>query len=253
MTHPIVVTGAASGLGAATARRLRSEGRSVIGVDVVAVDGVDIVADLGSQPGRDEAVAQVVARSDGALGGVVSCAALGPESPDPAAIVSVNWFGALHMLDALLPALAGAERPAAVAIASIGAIAGADDALVDILLSGDEAAARTAATDSVSAYSSTKRALALAVRQRTPAWGQQGVRLNAVAPGRMTTPMYERIMASPIGPGVELLPTGIAHHGTADEIAGVVCFLLGPDAVFVHGQIVYVDGGAEALMRPDLV
>ncbi len=167
--------------------------------------------------------------------------------------MSVNWFGALHILDALLPALSRGQQPAAVAISSIGAITGGDDGLVSLLQAGDEDAARATTCDSVAAYSSTKRALALAVRERTPTWAAQGVRLNAVAPGRMATPMLERIMASPMGPGVQMLPTGIAYEGTADEIAGAVCFLLGPDAIFVHGHVLYVDGGAEALMRPGLV
>ena len=86
-----VVTGSASGLGAALVSLLEAEGRSVIGVDR---HEADIVADLGTVEGRDAAIAAIVARTGGRLDGLVSCAGLSPLHPDAAAVVSVNWFGA---------------------------------------------------------------------------------------------------------------------------------------------------------------
>ncbi len=253
MTNPIAVTGAASGLGAAVSRRVRAEGRTVIGTDVVAAEGVDVIADLSTPAGRDDAVAGILERCDGRLDGLVVAAAIGPESPSSAAIVSINWYGAVYTLERLRPALAAGDGRSAVIIASIGAVLGFDAGLVDVLLTSDEAKARATTVDPVAAYSSTKRAIALAVRRRAGEWAAAGVRLNAVAPGRMTSPMLERIMASLIGPGTELMPSGIQASGTPDEVAGVVHFLLGPDAVFVHGQTIFADGGSDALMRPDVL
>jgi len=252
-----VVTGSASGLGAALVSLLEAEGRSVIGVDR---HEADIVADLGTVEGRDAAIAAIVARTGGRLDGLVSCAGLSPLHPDAAAVVSVNWFGAMAMLDGLLPSLAAGTDAAAVAIASIGAVDGtADEALVALLLAGDEAVARDAAADGTDfraaiCYSSSKRAVAFGVRQRAAAWGAAGVRLNAVGPGRMETPMLDGLMADPVmAAGIETFPSGIRPSGTAEDVGRAVRFLIGPDATFVHGQVLFVDGGTDALMRPDVI
>lgn len=255
LRNPVVVTGAASGLGAALVRRLASSRHPTIGVDR---HDADVVADLGTAAGRASAIAEIRARSDDRLDGLVSCAAASPLHPDPAVIVSVNYFGALAVVDGLLPSLRRGTHPAGVVISSIGAVDGsADDALLPALLGDDEDAARHAAADgtefrSAIVYSTAKRAVALGVRNRAAAWGAAGVRLNAVAPGRMETPMLDGLLADPlIASGIATLPVGIRASGSADDVAGSVLFLLGPDANFVHGQVLFVDGGTEALLRPN--
>ncbi len=257
MTNPIVVTGSASGLSAAVVDRLVALGRPTIGVDR---HDADVVADLGTAEGRSAAIAAIGGIAGDRLDGVVSCAGLSPIHPDPAAIVSVNWFGAMAVLDGLHPLLVNGTDPAAVAISSIGAVDGsADERLLEALLAGDEALSRAAAGDgselrSVFAYSAAKRAVALGVRERAAAWGAAGVRLNCVAPGRMATPMLDGLMADPlIAAGIDTLPSGIRPTGTADDVAGAVVFLLGADATFVHGQVLFVDGGTDALLRPSAV
>src|SRR5262245_64281533 len=135
----IVVTGSASGIGAATAERLRKDGHRVIGVDL---RSGEVLADLGTEPGRRAALAAIAKASGGELEGVVSAAGAGPYD-DAATVTRVNYFGAVAMLDGLLELLARGRAPAAVAISSIGAVF---DALVDpgyvaACLDGDEARA----------------------------------------------------------------------------------------------------------------
>jgi NAD(P)-dependent dehydrogenase (short-subunit alcohol dehydrogenase family) len=248
----IVVTGSASGIGAATAERLRKDGHRVIGVDLRVGD---VRADLGTQAGRRAALAAIERASGGALEGVVSAAGAGP-TDDAATVTRVNYFGAVAMLDGLLEVLARGSQPSAVAITSVGAVfdALAIPAFVEACLAGDEARAlrEIEGRDGNTAYVNAKRAFALAVRRRAPAWGARGVRLNAVLPGSTATPMLDRLHAdATLGPLVRALPKPLGREARPDEVAGAIAFLLGPDASYVHGELLHVGGGADAVVRPD--
>ena len=248
----IVVTGSGSGLGAAIGRRLEKEDVRIIGIDI---HGAEIEANLGTSEGREHAISASLEASDGRLDGVVSCAGVGPygEAKD---ITRVNYFGAIEMLDGLLDALAKGEEPAAVAISSVG---GAVQALaipefLEACHAGDESLAQQIidGKDGNTAYVNAKRALAQACRRRAKNWGQRGVRLNIVAPGTMETPMLDKLLADPDhAPAIRALPVPLGRSAPAEEVASTVAFLLGPDARYVHGTVLFVDGGAQAVMYPD--
>jgi NAD(P)-dependent dehydrogenase (short-subunit alcohol dehydrogenase family) len=251
----VAVTGAASGLGAALARRLAAGGARVIGVDRHPGDAVAVVADLGTAEGRAAAVAGVREAAGGALHGVVAAAGLGPyDAPGP--VARVNFFGALATLDGLREGLEAADAPAAVAVASMGAVF--EVLAVPAFLRACEAedeeeAVRTLADhDGNTAYVNAKRALVAAVRRRAPAWGARGVRLNVVAPGKMETPMYARLLDdAALGPAIRGLPVPLGRAAAPEEVAAAVDFLLGPDASYVHGTVLFVDGGSDAVVRPE--
>ncbi|MGZ4681187.1 MAG: SDR family oxidoreductase [Acidimicrobiales bacterium] len=250
-----VITGSASGIGAAIRSRLEADGMRVIGIDL---KGQEIEADLSTAEGRAAAVAAALERSEGRIDALVPVAGLGPQIVDRALIVSVNYFGAIELLDALLPALQAGDAAAAVMMCSnsISMTPMPDPTLLDLMVADDEPAARQASVgmDGPTVYAMTKLALGRAARRRVQAWGEAGVRLNLVAPGPISTPLLQATRDdAELGQYVDLLPIPIGRVGEPSEIAGPVAFLLGPDASNIHGAVLFADGGSDALFRPDHV
>lgn len=247
----VVVTGSASGIGAACCRRLSGSAARVIGVDL---HDADVCADLGTPEGRRAAEAAVGELAGGRLDGLVTCAGVAGAPSRPGSLVaSVNYFGTVALLDGLRPLLARSAVPAAVAISShattIQPAIPMD--VVAACLGDDEAEARRAAdrAGSVGTYAATKLAVAYWVRRHavSPEWAGAGIRLNAVAPGMVDTPLVAEPEMAPL---IEMLPIPVGRPGRPEEIAALVALLLGPDGGYFCGSVVLVDGGTEALLRP---
>jgi NAD(P)-dependent dehydrogenase (short-subunit alcohol dehydrogenase family) len=248
----IAITGSASGIGRATRARLEGAGHRVIGVDL---RDAEVIADLATAAGRSAMVAGVTEASGGALDGVVAGA--GVSGAPGEVVVSVNHFGAVATLEGLRPLLAAGTAPAAVAISSNSTSTqpGYDLDVVAACLAGDEASARRlAAPDEtgLGVYPATKLALARWVRHHAVAadWIGAGIRLNAVAPGFIATPMTAEL-ADVIFELGDAYPIPIGRAGDAGEVAALLEFLLGADSSFFVGSVVYMDGGTDAALRAD--
>ncbi len=248
----IAITGAASGIGLATRQALEAEGVEVIGVDL---KDSEITGDLSKPATRMKAVDDIVAACDGTLDGFVACAGISGTHFPGSQVVSLNYFGAVEMLEGLRPALARAEAPAAVAISSnsITTMPNIPEDLVEACLAGDESAAgKLGDQHQIYAYGGSKLALARWVRRQAVSndWIGAGITLNAVAPGRTRTAMDDMMLADDnIRPHLEAFPIPLGRCGQADEIGGFVAYLLGPKARFFCGSVLYIDGGTDALMR----
>lgn len=247
----ICVTGSAGGIGRATRAALEAAGHAVVGVDL---RDAEVIADLSTPEGRAAMVEGVRSAAGGGLDGLVAGA--GVQGTEPEREVSINFFGAVATLAGLRPLLAGRPGGAAVAISSNSAttMAGADAAIVEACLAGDESAARARAREvgGLTGYPSSKLALGRWVRRQAAAgeWVGEGIRLNAVAPGPVHTPMTDPIRDWVLDLG-DVYPVPIRRIAEPEEIASVIAFLLGPGASYVTGAFLPVDGGGEAAVRAD--
>ncbi|MFC7495331.1 MULTISPECIES: SDR family oxidoreductase [unclassified Nocardioides] len=255
-----VVSGAASGIGAATARMLRGQGHRVIGIDRAEGEGVDVVADLATREGRAGAVAAVKQAADTIHGVVPAAGIAGRTGVDSALLVSVNFFGAIALVTGLHEELTRGATDAGAGVVllasnSITGMPGWNAPVAQACLRDDEATAReeAAKVDSVMVYPSSKASLAWWSRREgvKPEWAGAGIRLNSVAPGATETPMVEEMRADPLlGAAVDSYPTAIGRTGRPEEVAATIGFLLSEGAGNIVGAVIFVDGGTDAMLHP---
>ena len=248
-TSPVVVTGGGSGLGRATCLALAEAGRSVAAWDLNG-DGARETARECAERHGVRAIAERVdvadpkdverasAKTLGGLGGVggLVCAAavlrLGPIGvqtlSDWQATLDVNLMGVVHAIEALLPALRQAlPGSSIVAIASTEGIRG---------------------NANLPAYTASKHGVVGLVRAAARSLGPEGIRINAVCPGAMDTPMLRGAIGT-VGPEVEaamLASIPLGRMADPVEVGRVTRFLLSDDASYVTGAAILVDGGMTA-------
>lgn len=105
--------------------------------------------------------------------------------------------------------------------------------------------------DSGTAYGMSKRANHLRVQAESIRWGERGARLNSISPGIILTPLAEHEMSSLVGPAYRAMIEGsVARRvGTPEEVASAAAYLLGPEAGFITGSDLLIDGGVIAARR----
>ncbi|MEE3241136.1 MAG: SDR family oxidoreductase [Pseudomonadota bacterium] len=247
------ITGGASGIGAGIVDRLQQDGHQVIVVDL---HNADIEADLSSDQGRQQAIAGIKALAPDGLDGFIPCAGVGVNVKPVSLISRINYFGALATIEGLKDQVAK-RHGAMVLISSISATMSQNEAYVEALLAGNEEQA-VALIDELAegneAYAGGKRALTRWMRQHSRDYLAAGVRLNAIAPGYIATPLNEKIETDPSLRKINQafaasIPVG--RSGQPEDIAHATAFLLDPNSSFIAGTVLFLDGGHDALLRPN--
>ncbi|MDS1116469.1 SDR family oxidoreductase [Gordonia westfalica] len=253
-----VVTGSASGMGRAVTEKLRAQGHTVIGVDLV---DAEVLADLSTPDGRHRAIADVLAAAGGRLDGAVLAAGLGPTPGKERLrlIAEVNYLGVVELLEGWRPALAAADEAKVVVFSSnstttvpavpsrtLAAFAERDIDKVcrSVRIFGKQAAPIV--------YAGSKLAVSHWVRRAAVSreWAGTGIRLNALAPGAILTPLLEKQLATPTeAKAIRSFPVPIGGFGDAGHLADWVLFMLSDSSRFLCGSVLFVDGGSDAYFR----
>jgi NAD(P)-dependent dehydrogenase (short-subunit alcohol dehydrogenase family) len=244
----ILVTGAASGIGRATARLAREAGARVIGLDKDPPDSqhVDqyIKIDMADEDAIDAALAQI---EDGA-DALCNIAGISMAPPQPQ-VLKVNFLGPRYLSTKLAPRLA--EGASVVNMASVGGFAwrdNLDQVKACIALTSLTQADRFCVEHDVErtfSYKLAKECLIVWTMINARTWLDRGVRINCVSPGPIETPLLHAAHAVSGARGEQIVGKA-PRIGDADEVARVVLFLCDEASGFINGADIGVDGGLAA-------
>lgn len=269
MTQDVVVIIGAGGIGAAIARR-QGFGKTVLLADWNA----DVLANA-AEALRDASYrvetrqvdvssrASVAALADaaaalGRVTQVVNTAGLSPNMASVDRVLAVDLYGTAVVFEAfgrviapggaglVISSMAGHMAPPLSAeVEQALAFTPADELLALPCLSAE------AVPDAMIGYIIAKRANFLRVQAEAIRWGERGARVNAISPGIVATPLARHEMASPVGEMYRAMITAspAGRMAPPEEIAIAAGFLLGPDAGFITGSDLLIDGGVIAAMR----
>lgn len=242
----VIITGAASGIGAATVTAVRRAGATVVGVDRHPVEEADhaIQADLGDRTQVDRLVERLPEGADG----LCNIAGVAPTAP-AAEVLTVNFLALRRLTDGIAPRLA--EGASIVNLASMAGNGWRDhlEQVEELLgIDWDEApgfAERHGLPGSARSYFLSKEAVIVWTMQRRWAWRERGIRMNCVSPGPVETPILADFMKT-LGERAQESVENMDRFGRPDDVAPVIAFLLSDAARWFRGANVTPDGGMGA-------
>ena len=256
------ITGGSSGIGAKTVELLKKEGHEVINIDLK--DG-DICVNLASPEGRQQAIDALHEMHPEGLDGMICNAGVSGACGNLKLIISLNYFGTVALARGVYDLLEKKHGNCVVTSSNtISQGAGRMD-VADLLNNiGDEQRILNLVDSwdgsnlsiGNSIYVATKYALARWVRRHSASVAANGVRINAVAPGNVNTAMTATMSTNAkMALNALPIPTKYGQETLMDpeEIASVIVFLASPASCGVNGNIMFVDGGTDALLNTEKV
>ncbi|MFC3228653.1 coniferyl-alcohol dehydrogenase [Marinibaculum pumilum] len=239
-----IVTGAASGIGAETCRQLRAAGARVIGVDRHDTDNADelFLSDLSDPAAIDDLATRLPEGADG----LANIAGL-PPTAAPDLLLKVNLIGLRRLTERLVPKLAdGASIVNLASLAGFGWADALDQVRGALALDFDGDIAGFCADNRLAeggrSYFLSKEALIVWTMQNRWTWRERGIRMNAISPGPVDTPILPDFIET-LGARAEEDMRVMDRPGRPVDIAPVVGFLLSTGSGWLRGANIAADGG----------
>lgn len=239
----IIVTGAASGIGAATAALVESQGAKVISVDINPPSqpvGTFLRADLSDKASIDQLITSLPSGIDG----LANIAGL-PPTKQAEAVVAVNLVGLKYLTQQLVPKLAdGASIVNLASLAGLGWAEAKEAIAASENIGFDDVPAFCQAhhIEGARSYFFSKEALIVWTMKNRWTWRDRGIRMNAVSPGPVDTPILKDFIET-LGERAEEDMRTMDRPGTPADIAPVVAFLLSDGSAWIRGTNIPTDGG----------
>lgn len=243
----IIVTGASSGIGQETAQQLRAAGAQVIGVDrnapTIDLDGFHQV-DLTDEAALDALIEKLKPlKADG----LANIAGVPPTAP-PETVVAVNLVALKRLTLGLVDSLA--NDASIVNLASLAGLGWEGEvakikASADLNLDGVADFCKAHDVNAENSYFFTKQALVAWTAENRWTWRDRGIRMNAVSPGPVDTPILKDFLET-LGERAEEDMRVMDRPGTPQDIAPAVIFLLSSGSVWLRGTNIACDGGMRA-------
>ncbi len=242
----IIVTGVASGIGAATAAEIRRCGGDVIGVDRHPAPDIEQFhrADLSDRDAVDALAAALPDDADG----LCNIAGVAPTQPGDV-VLRVNTLALIRLTSALAPRLAsGASIVNLASMAGNGWRDHLDEVTELLALDWDDVSdfvVRRGLESGRRSYFLSKEAVIVWTMQNRWTWRARGVRMNCVSPGPVETPILPDFIET-LGERAQESVRNMERHGSPEDVAPVVAFLLSDAAAWFRGANITPDGGMGA-------
>lgn len=251
----IALTGAASGIGAQTAQRLKARGHEITAFDIHEPPAhVDrwVQTDFADP----DSIRAALAQADGTYDALVNNAGIPPRGDNAVPVLAINFLGLRQFMDGVLDRLA----PGA-SIVNTSSRAGSawrenlDEVKALMALETPDQLAGFVAgrgIDATRAYNLSKEAVIVLTLARTEPLLARGLRINSVCPSAVATGILDDFILA-LGERAKTSIARVGRAGDPGEIAELICFLASPESGWLRGQNIMADGGISAMVDSDLL
>ena len=249
----VLISGAATGIGAAVVQKLKSRGDEIVAVDIAEPRGVDqwIKIDMSDRAAMSNAVSEL----SGEFDCLINNAGIPPRDGMAEKVLAVNFTGMVTFTNAVLPHIKSGGSLVTTA-SRAGQFWRDNMDQVKALMSTDRDSLAAFVVDqnmdATRAYNLSKEAAIVWSMAQTEGLLEKGLRINSVSPAAVSTGILDDFKAA-FGDKVAANIARVGRAGLPEEVADVIVFLASTESNWIKGNDITIDGGMSALMTKDML